>query len=700
MNVERTSRDFENQFQLTYNMAVRFFLHDELQNLKKTPLDYAAVNQIINDLGEISSDQSFYLDNLFLYDKRHQIVLGQGRGTNIKEVFTQHYHSSKYSHEFWDKEITDSKFTRAYPAAYFSKENSQSKTKVLPLIIKSKLYPDFVMVAFLDAERIFHDFHQSINNNFYILNKLGDPLYSSGSIEENQLLSFKAEDGWVKNDEKYYFYNHGNKSNFTYINIVPDIAISSQISHLNIILAIILILSLGLGIATSIFFTSRFNNPIKRIVKSMKPLNDSELPLHHINEFDLIRDNIELILKTNQEVHDDLKEKKVLLRYYAYMNLLKKVRADFQELQELEEKNQPFLIVLFKPSFKRRFKIDMNGEEDKALQYFKEYIKHVIGKEFRDSHTLQIERREILSLIYMDDNVKQLEQTLAEIKNVLERDSDFYFFTITVSSLHANSSELTVAYEQVLEFSKYRPFNENTVICFEEAPIKTSYVLPYNYEKELDLNLKEGNLNELLQLLRRIVGQMEKKNLSSISFNQFKEEIENKIKKQFHSLNLDYDQLPKSESFSLYTVDELEQFIETLLTNACTQIRKTTENKDDLIGFVKNYIENHYSNEITLDLLAEKINITGGYLSTYFKEKTGSNFLDYVNQVRINKAKELLLDTQMKINEIAGAVGYLNLNSFNRMFKKYSGVTPSQYRIKQKLSIHVKEKNEKEGYEL
>ncbi|MNW01185.1 HTH-type transcriptional regulator YesS [compost metagenome] len=78
--------------------------------------------------------------------------------------------------------------------------------------------------------------------------------------------------------------------------------------------------------------------------------------------------------------------------------------------------------------------------------------------------------------------------------------------------------------------------------------------------------------------------------------------------------------------------------------------------------------------------MADKLHITRSYLSTYFKEKTGINFVDYVNSVRIDKAKKLLLNPAIRIQDAAQFVGYQNINSFNRMFKKSTGFTPSEFR--------------------
>jgi YesN/AraC family two-component response regulator len=70
------------------------------------------------------------------------------------------------------------------------------------------------------------------------------------------------------------------------------------------------------------------------------------------------------------------------------------------------------------------------------------------------------------------------------------------------------------------------------------------------------------------------------------------------------------------------------------------------------------------------------------YLRRVFRQHTGMNFSDYLSEYRINKVKQWLLDTDMKISEIATRVGYQNSQNLIRMFKRSEGITPGEYRSK------------------
>lgn len=99
-----------------------------------------------------------------------------------------------------------------------------------------------------------------------------------------------------------------------------------------------------------------------------------------------------------------------------------------------------------------------------------------------------------------------------------------------------------------------------------------------------------------------------------------------------------------------------------------------------LIRRIKQIIQERLDQEITLQYVAEQVHMNHQYLSTLFKTETGTNFMEYVTEQRIERAKELLRDTNLKIYEIARLSGYANAKHFMTMFKQSVGVTASEYR--------------------
>ena len=95
---------------------------------------------------------------------------------------------------------------------------------------------------------------------------------------------------------------------------------------------------------------------------------------------------------------------------------------------------------------------------------------------------------------------------------------------------------------------------------------------------------------------------------------------------------------------------------------------------------ITRYLQKHLAEEISLSVLAEQFHLNPQYISQLFKSEIGVNFLVYLTNIRMEKAKKLLLSTALSIAEVAEQSGYGDYRVFTKVFKKSEGITPSQYR--------------------
>jgi AraC-like DNA-binding protein len=94
----------------------------------------------------------------------------------------------------------------------------------------------------------------------------------------------------------------------------------------------------------------------------------------------------------------------------------------------------------------------------------------------------------------------------------------------------------------------------------------------------------------------------------------------------------------------------------------------------------RKFIEEHAGEHLSLGKVANEVGVNATHLSEKFKQVTGVKFVDYIARARFEKARELLEDVDLRISEIAFAVGFQSLSQFNRVFKKFSGNSPTEYR--------------------
>lgn len=164
------------------------------------------------------------------------------------------------------------------------------------------------------------------------------------------------------------------------------------------------------------------------------------------------------------------------------------------------------------------------------------------------------------------------------------------------------------------------------------------------------ITLKVGQKNEIITLLNRIL----------------KERENSEIESEFLS------NLLILELFAL-----LSRALKTEWENS---IRDKGTKLRELISSAISYIKNNYERDISLEDIARYVFLSPGYFIRAFKEETGTSPINYLLKVRVERAMELLADTDDRIIDIALAVGFSSQQRFNEIFKKYAAMTPTQYR--------------------
>ena len=135
--------------------------------------------------------------------------------------------------------------------------------------------------------------------------------------------------------------------------------------------------------------------------------------------------------------------------------------------------------------------------------------------------------------------------------------------------------------------------------------------------------------------------------------------------------------------FLLDTARELRAFAKSYIEKKIRDINNIkTSRANSLLSMVTDYIAGNLHREISLESAADLIKVSPFYLSRLFKKETGSNFIDYLTEYRIKKAKVLLSVPTNNVKDVCYMVGYNDPNYFTRVFKKTCGITPTEYRDK------------------
>lgn len=134
------------------------------------------------------------------------------------------------------------------------------------------------------------------------------------------------------------------------------------------------------------------------------------------------------------------------------------------------------------------------------------------------------------------------------------------------------------------------------------------------------------------------------------------------------------------EIYSFRHFSDIVKMIESYLSDVTAEFGREQNASNYAVYQVEQYIRLHYGEDLTLNLLADMVYLNPNYLSNIFAQVTGCTLNKYIKQVRMEKAQELLLNTNMKVTDISQTVGYPNTSYFCKTFQKLFGTTPERFR--------------------
>lgn len=131
----------------------------------------------------------------------------------------------------------------------------------------------------------------------------------------------------------------------------------------------------------------------------------------------------------------------------------------------------------------------------------------------------------------------------------------------------------------------------------------------------------------------------------------------------------------------------LNKLADKYLVREKEEINKSLEEESGFVREAKNYIEEHYYENLSIKEVAEKIGISSGYLSTMFNQKLGLGFAEYLNGLKVEHACVYLEQNYLKVYEIAYKVGFRDEKYFTKVLKKIKGMTPKDYRRNHEIRV-------------
>ena len=219
-----------------------------------------------------------------------------------------------------------------------------------------------------------------------------------------------------------------------------------------------------------------------------------------------------------------------------------------------------------------------------------------------------------------------------------------------------------------------------------EVVIRNNY--PYDKEKDLITKVKTGNAREAKGVLNDLLGYVLFSEGSSLDFVKSRAiELCSLLSRAAIEGGAATDAILKIDNQFLKSLQEintldtlcfkLQEIVEVFTDSMFNNV---PEKNNDAVRRAIQYISQNYASPISLQDVADHVHLNATYFSTLFKQSMGSSFKDYLNMVRIEESKRLLANTDYSIINIAIATGFEDQSYFSKVFRKYTGLTPKQYR--------------------
>lgn len=154
--------------------------------------------------------------------------------------------------------------------------------------------------------------------------------------------------------------------------------------------------------------------------------------------------------------------------------------------------------------------------------------------------------------------------------------------------------------------------------------------------------------------------------------------VQKQLEMLYSDVKLDFE-LSYEKLYHFNSIRKLHQWITDIMIDYSALLAASAVDRNGIIRAAKEYIQNNLDKNIKAKDVAEQVHLSESYFTIYFKNKTGTNFRDYVLKARIALAQKLLASGEINISEIAYRVGYQDYRSFSRAFKNETGMSPSEY---------------------
>ena len=625
-----------------------------------TEYEKSYLNQVMAEIARSENMLIPYIISECLFFTDDDYVLTSGGSYDKDLYFSRIIKYEKYDESFWNS--LSAGIQNILPITEAKTTQSASESIIPIVTTRRKDGSTLVHIANIDARYI-------------------KSIISSGNLEFSYALTSLDGDTIIASDD--FEIEEASSAALSYTTPIVDSALmfnayistSSQygmMARLILSNVIIIITLCSIGSLLIIMLSKRLYNPI-RTIRELIPESG-----HTGSEIEEITNSVSTLITRNDQLAAESVSRQMLLYFSGIAISEEKLAQDMREFS-LDGTTAAIAVLT----------ISRNKDKSKAAA--------AIINELRSQDTsILITLDENLHEIMLKIDNEQKEVLSYHVKRALDASSVTALVGISIVKA-TDPGELRRAHKEAMQAIPVNTGQTRSEIRFFGDMGKANRVSFSFYDQRgIGNNFSSGNRKQLEEFTRTIIERNIAREINTATICEILQQIlfigRNEMEKRGHS----YEEVPLYLNFTRALSEShdrsqlpllVDQSIALLSEMQALSYPYEDNSKNPKIAEAKTFINENYMKPISLDIMADSLAMNPKYLSQLFKSETGKNISDYIAELRIEKAKELLIGTDLKIGEIADAIGIPSRATFLRVFQKIENITPTEFR-----NIRKKEK--------
>lgn len=699
------------------SFAEQLVIHPDVTTFQsaENPFEYPNTYQMIQLCQMLSTNYSHneMIENFFLFFHYNESCITGKYAYPYQKFYDIYYKETGLSYEEWLSDLKELVCNASYLSVNLPVSGQKKKCLAYGRPLLSIDQSDGFLLVVL-KENLLTDLFSAIDISdggaLYIQDKDGKILYSDSTStipipELQEQISLNLPSDVVINKP------HSNKltidgqqmlvtstttsaNQFTYVFVQRLQSITERADSIKLMMIAILILSFIVGSILCCLMSRNSSLPLDTILKTLPPTQTEE---KEKTVFDRITSSWSELVSQNHTIEEMISRQIPFLQHTFLTRLLKSDFSSLQETQNLADcihfdyHNKNYTVLVFRlfpyalPSQGMNLSYYLAcrmAVTEKINQYRPDFLctehdtDQIVCLSVSEPQTAEQQTEEIRSLI------RNLKESLPrELYNHLH---------VSVGSTVSSLTEIVSSYGICQTMLSSENFDsENLPIQWNtsEKMAPASYFYPYEAKANLIRFVLSGEIQSLREALHNLFSQnIMERSLPPFLYQMFLNELISTLFSILTRMSLPSDTYQElyRELEGITHQDDLQKthYICTMFDRLCSlaaSLAETTES--NFVDSVTSYIrKNFVSPELSLTGVADAFHVNESYLSFAFKKHTRTNFSIYLEKLRMDFSRELLLSTDRTIADIASASGYYSSNSFCRAFKRFWGYTPTQCR--------------------